>query len=238
MIIGEAIARARKDIGVSSDDATVGARYIYSIIKTVRNELLRQEIEKKGIWPGYPMQTLKAFELERIDMAELNGFESGNVGYKSCIAFPELLDSKVGKIFGGVFLPTMQRIDVISFTQWINNKKRRYSFNNVTGFFRDNNLYITDYPVETESLVVDVDGVYESPEEVERLNKKECDEENNCVYYPDLEFHLPDYLAGRFFRIVRQELALTLGIPLDNTNDGKADQPLAQTQKRNVENPG
>lgn len=235
MIIQEAIAKAKKDIGVSSDDATIGSRYIYAIMKDVRSELLRQEIEKKGVWPGFPMQTLRGFHMEQIDMAEVDKFSAGIVGFRSKEPFPELMDTKEGKIFGGIFLPTLRRIDINTYTGWLNKKNRRYSYQLPSAIFRDQRLYIVDYEVSTPSLEVSVDGVYENPEEVERLNKQSC-EPNSCIYYPEVDFYLPKYLSSRFFRIVRQELAITLGIPMDDTNNGKGDPQTAQIPKQNVEN--
>lgn len=236
MLIAEAISRAQQDIGVSSDDTILGKRYIYSQLKTVRSELLRQEVEKKGIWPGFPMQTLRRFCMKNIDMAEAIGFSANVPGFKSAISLPTIVDTKEGKIMGGVFLPTMQRIDVISFTQWINNTKRRFRSDSVFAFLRDENIYIINYPIYTEELLIDIDAVYDNPEEVERINGESCGSITSCVYYPDLEFHLPTYLEGRFFRIVRQELSIKLGIPLDDRNNGKSDQTVALNNKQNVEN--
>lgn len=240
MTIEQAIAKARKDVGVSSDDTSIGKRYVYAILKDIRTELIRQEVEKKGIWPGFPMQTLRRFKMVPIDLGEIEEFVSGNRGYKSVLPFPDIVDTKEGKIFTGIILPTLQGVDLVTLGQWINNKNRRYNAHTISAFFRNNYLYIVDYPIEAESIDVDVDAVFEDPEEVERLNQENCSTQaaKQCVYYPSLEFYMPQYLNGRFFRIVRQELAMTLGIPLDNTNDGKADQTIAQQQKAspNVQN--
>lgn len=241
MTIIEAIARSRKDVGVSSDDTTIGLRYTYAILKAVRSEMIRQEIEKKGLWQGFPLQILRSFPMERIDMSEQRDFKTGIMGFRSVVAFPELMDTKDGKIFGGIFLPNMVRVNMTSFSQWIINKGRRYKYNIVSAYLRDRHLYLVDYPIDTPHLMINADGVYEDPEEVERLNQTGCEpKEGSCVYYPDLEFYLPQYLQGRFFRIVRQELAATLGIPLDNTNNGRSDvlMPPAQNQRHYEQNPG
>lgn len=244
MLISEAIAKAKKDIGVSSDDSTIGSRYVNAIMKAVRAELIRQEIEKKGLWLGFPLQTLRSFKMLQLDMGEHKGFNVGVLGFKSAIHFPELMDTKNGKIYGGIFTPNLERINLQNFSQWLVNRDRRYVSNKPSAFLRDRNLYIVNYATDTEAFIIDVDGVYEDPEEVERLNlNNACSPgEDPCVYYPDLEFYMPQYLYGRFFRIVRQELAVSLGIPADNTNDGKSDvqgvQAAAPNHRNNVQDTG
>jgi hypothetical protein len=230
MLIKEAIARAKKDIGVSSDDSTIGSRYIYSILKSVRAELLRQEIEKKkGAWDNFPMQVLSKFELKAIDLAESEEFNSGTVILKSTLPFPELMDTKTGKVLSGIFLPNGQRLELTTYTAWRDSGNRRFKSEIPKVYIRDKHLVVVNYPIETSRLYVDVDGLFEDPEDVDALNDKSC-VENKCVFYPDLSFYLPKYLEGRFFRIVKEDATWNLRIPKDNTNNGKDDNSSTQTQ--------
>lgn len=223
MLIQDAIARAKKDIGVSSDDSTIGSRYVYSILKTVRSELLKQEIEKKGgAWANFPMQTLSKFELKKTDIAESTEYEAGISLLKSVVPLPELMDTKSGKILSGIFLPNGQQVDLTTYTAWRNNDNRRFQSKIPMAYIRDNHLVVVNYPVDTPKLYVDVDGLYENPEDVDALNDKTCTEQK-CLYYPELPFYLPQYLEGRFFRIVKADAAWGLRIPKDNTNNGADD---------------
>jgi hypothetical protein len=223
MLIKDAIARAKKDVGVSSDDSTIGSRYVYSILKGVRSELLRQEIEKKGgAWANFPMQTLSKFEMKQTDLAEADEFDSGIRILKSVNPFPELLDTKSGKVLSGVFLPSGQFLTLSTYSLWRTTQDRRYKSKVPIIYLRDGHLYIANYPVDTTRLYVDVDGLFENPEEVDALNDKSCNN-TQCVYYPDLPFYLPQYLEGRFFRIVKQDIAWEQQIPKDNTNNGMDD---------------
>lgn len=223
MIIQEAIARAKKDVGVSSDDSTIGSRYVYSILKSVRSELLRQEIEKKGnAWANFPMQTLSKFELSRIDIAESDEYTAGESLLKSVLPFPELLDTKQGKVLSGVFLPNGLRFDLTTYTAWRDSKDRRFKSDIPKFFIRQGYFYAANYNGDTSKIYVDIDGLYENPEEVDALNDKSCNN-TQCIYYPDLPFYLPQYLEGRFFRIVKDDISWSLQIPKDNTNNGMDD---------------
>lgn len=223
MLIKDAIARAKKDVGVSSDDSTIGSRYVYAILKSVRSELLRQEIEKKGgAWANFPMQTLNKFEMKQTDLAEAIEFDAGIKVLKSVSPFPELLDTKAGKVMSGVFLPNGQSLTISSFSLWRTTQDRRYKSNVPIIYLRDNHLFIANYPIEVLKLYVDVDGLFENPEDVDALNDKSCNN-NQCIYYPDLPFYLPQYLEGRFFRIVKQDISWEQQIPKDTTNNGLDD---------------
>lgn len=223
MLIQDAIARAKKDIGVSSDDSTIGSRYVYSILKSVRSELLKQEIEKKGgAWANFPMQTLSKFELLRVDIADSREFEAGIALLKSSVPFPELMDTKSGKVLSGIFLPNGQRLDLTTYTAWRDNDKRRFKSNVPMAYIRENHLVVVNYPIDIPKLYVDVDGLYENPEEVDALNDKSCTGQK-CLYYPELPFYLPQYLESRYFRVVKADIAWGLRIPKDNTNNGADD---------------
>lgn len=235
MLIKEAIAKAMKDLGVSSDDSSIGNRYVYMELKSIRNELLRQEIEKKGTWKNFPMQTLKRFEMKAIDIAESATFAAGEVVLKSVLKIPALVDTKDGKILDGVFLSTGERLELSSINSSSNSKDRRYKSNKPQVYFRDGYLLIRYYHTNTAKLYVDVDGLYENPEQVDELNADHCNDVNSqCIYYPDLPFHLPGYLEGRFFRMVKEDIAWTLRLPKDKVNNGNEDlsvQQIAQPQQ-------
>jgi hypothetical protein len=223
MLIKDAIARAKKDVGVSSDDSSLGSRYIYSHLKSVRSELLRQEIEKKGLWSNFTLQTLRRFELEQIDLTESDDITTGIYMLRSKLPFPELMDTKEGKINGGIFLPSGERIELSSHTAAANSLHRRYRSGKGLVYIRDNHLYIKYYDARVPRLYVDVDGLYENPEEVDRLNMQATCKDNQCVFYPDLPFYLPAYLEGRFFRMVKEDLAWSYRIPKDKTNNATED---------------
>jgi hypothetical protein len=189
----------------------------------VRAELLRQEIEKKGLATSFTLQTLRRFALEQIDITEDSDILTGTTILRSVVPFPELMDTKEGKITGGVFLPSGERIELSSHTAALNSASRRYRTNKGVVYMRDNHLYIKYYNSNVPKLYVDVDGLYENPEEVDRLNMQSCSKESMCVYYPDLPFYLPAYLEGRFFRILKEDITWTYRIPKDNTNNATED---------------
>lgn len=238
MLIKDAIERALRDLGISTDDTTVGYRYIYSVLKSIRAELLRQEIEKKGIWTNFTLQTLKRFVLEEIDITESDEYETGETLMKSILPFPELMDTKDGKIIGGVFLANGERLDITNYTRSRNSKNRRYKAATPSAYIRDKHFYVSNYPPGIPRLFVDVDGLYENPEEVDRINTESCDGDT-CIFYPDLPFYLPGYLEGRFFRMVKEDIAWSMRFPKDKTNNGTEDITQSQNQnQQNVQNPG
>lgn len=237
MQIRDAIARTKKDVGVSSDDSTIGSRFVYSIQKSVRSELLRQEIEKKqGAWANFPMQTLDKFEMELIDIADADEYQAGIPILRSVNTFPELMDTKDGKVLSGVFLPNGQRLTLTTYTAWRDSEKRRYKSTIPIVYIRKNKLHVANYPIDVPTLYVDVDGLFENPEEVDALNDKSCNE-SKCIFYPELPFYLPQYLEGRFFRMVKEDVAWQYRIPKDNTNNGIDDITKQNQTSTNGQNP-
>lgn len=233
MQIKEAIARARKDIGISSDDTFIASRYIYSILRGVRAVLYRQEIEKKGTWANLSMQTLERFVLKNIDIAESDQFKAGQMVLKSDLPFPKLMDTKMGKIIGGVTLPNGKRLDMSSYVTSINSRDRRFKSTTPHFYIRRDHFYVANYLHDVDELYVDIEGIYENPEEVSRLNGLGCDNEQGCIYYPDTEFDIPGYLEDALFTATQQKLARALGVPLDHTNNGRQDfSQSAQTNQK------
>lgn len=221
MLIKDAVTRARKDLGISTDDTFVGFRYVYFVLKSIRSELLRQEIEKKGLHNTFNLQTLSRFEMEQTDIIE-GPVNAGEFVLKSKLPFPELMDTKEGKITSGVILPTGERILFNSYAGTENSKNRRFRpANKAVAYIRNNYLYIRYYDPTVSKLYVDVDGLFEDPEEVDRMNV-EC-VTDDCIYYPDLPFYLPKYLEGRFFRMAKQDISWSYQIQKDKINNGTED---------------
>src|SRR5690606_14287640 len=143
MLIQDAISRVKKDCGVSSDDTTLNNRYIYHVLKSVRSTLLRQEIEKKGgAWANFPMQVLSKFKLQAIDIVECDEYVAGITVLKSKYTFPELLDTKLGKVLSGVFLPNGERLEQTTYTSRGNSINRRYKSNKPAYYFSNNHIYV------------------------------------------------------------------------------------------------
>lgn len=236
MKISEVISRGRKDLNVSSDDSSISGRYIYFSVRAARNEIIRQEIEKKGIWNNFEYQTLRMIEFNETDISELEHFNSGYTVLKSKISIPDILDVKtIGKIVNGLFLPTGQRIDMVTYRQFINDRNRRFVSPNPVFFLRNSHAYIGNYKVRTKTLFGDIDALYEFPEEVEKLNhiSNPC---NSCVYYPDMDAHIPGYLENAIFRKAKLDIAWRFNLPTDNTND--ANDNTNQIRTSNGENTG
>lgn len=232
MLIENAIARAKKDAGVSTDDTSLGNRYIYSILKSVRAELLRQEVEKKGLSSGFTLQTLSRFELEEVDILESQDVVGQETVLKSKLPFPELMETKEAKITGGFFLPTGERIDLLPYTAVLNSVQRRYRTGKGLAYLRNNHVYIKYYEESVSKLFLDIDGLFADPEEVDRLNEEKCDASESCIYYPKLPFYLPSYLEGRFFRMVKEDATWSYRVPKDKTNNGTEDiGQVAQTKE-------
>lgn len=221
----EAIQRLLSEFQAYNNDSSISRRFVFSILKSNRAELLKQEAEKKRLWNGFSTQAINCFKLIPVDISECCSSETGSLILRSEVQLPKLIDTIFGKIITGVYDIMGNEIDKSSIKDWnlIRRRPKRLS-NRAKYFIRNDYIYVVDLEdIESlDYLSIVVEGIFEDTEVVERLNN--CDCVSNCTMSAlDYEFNCPGYIERRLFLLTAQEIARKLGIPRDMNNNAKDD---------------
>jgi hypothetical protein len=223
MTIGEITYKIMKRLGMSSDDFIFSEQMIFSDVKSARNELIQQEVEKGRLTDGSNTQILLLkFEESKLSPSEYSGVPF--VVYESIDKVPKFIDSKNGPLLFGIYTGAGERIiPVKSINEYTTNLKRRTadkSRNNIRGLLRNNKLLIFGLDKFTLDFEVSVEGFYEDPEIVEMINRSDY-KNGICPSMQSLEFNCPGYIERRVELIAYETSARRLGIKTDLENDGK-----------------
>lgn len=230
MKISEGIQRVKDAFQALSDDTSISKRYIFNILKSSRSELLKQEAEKKRLWDGFSSQALTCFKVIPVDISECcttcGDLGSGFKILRSEIKLPVLIDTLFGKIITGVFDTMGNEIEKTNLKDWNGIRKRKHRLPPKAKYFiRNDYIYLVDIsPLDYQELTIVVEGLFESPEEVEQLNS--CDTNSECNSMLDYDFHCPGYIERRMFLLSYEEIARKLSIPKDELNNAKEDLTL------------
>jgi hypothetical protein len=214
MTVDQNVGAVKERCNVQSDDTTVSAEFVFTTIKDVRNELLRQDANKDQLWNGGNSQYKTGIELLRSTISEAKEFNANIVVYKSACPIPRLIDTKYGKIVLGVYFDTGGKIEATEYADWIATLKRRHRVpDGVFWFIRNEHLYVVDYPGESDYILVNMEGIFEDPELIES--------DDDLDYIGDLNFSLPGYLSRRVYDMAALIVRSKYGIPADTKNDGR-----------------
>lgn len=218
MLVGEFITVVRESLNIQSDDTLIHDELIYQVGKAIRNELIRQETDKgKLINEGqlYPM-----LPLVRIDFANVPGLASGVTVLRAELPLPAVLDNKTsGKLINLVYTPTGIIIYPTELVHWLSSQRRIHSLSIPKYLIIDDLLHVVNYDETADRLFVNVDALYENPEEVDLAKAKESD----CLSILDTEFFLPGFLTHRVVRMTRDTLSERYQLPNDKLNNAQED---------------
>lgn len=226
MTIGEITYKIMKRLGMSSDDFIFSEQMIFSDIKGVRSELIRQEAEKNALNDSSNTQTL----LLNFKESKLIPSEYNNVPftiYESTTDVPRFIESKDGPLMFGIYTGGGERILLVkSINEYTINLKRRTSnpnINNIRAIFRNNKLLVFGLDKFTFDFEVSIEGFYTDPEIVEMINNSDY-ENGICPSMQSLNFNCPAYIERRVELLTFELSAKRLGIKTDTENDGKPEQ--------------
>lgn len=228
MTIEEAISRVFEGLNVSSDDSTIRKRFVLSVLKSVRSELIRQETNKNSLWSSASAQILSPICARLDTISESKDYKASTLVYKSCIKIPEIVDTKYGKVIQGVYFNNGSRLDLIEYADYEGSRKVRHSLKRCKCFIRNRHLYIINY-IGGEEIEVYMEAIFNDPELIERMNP-----DNANMYIGNMQFYCPSYLERRLFDMAIYEVGRKYGIRADTINNSRDDAgvpPLQQPQQ-------
>lgn len=229
MTIIQAIYQVLEGTGLSSDDFPVRKRFVYNELRTTSNELVKQELNKYRLWDGSSAQTLTCVPFKRVDSSSCSDCPTGRYFLQSDV-IPQFIESDFGIAITNVYFLNGMAIPQIRREDWNHMGKRRFNLPDSMGFFLINGkVCVVGY--DADEVALDLEGFFESPEQIEmlNLNNADCAENQKCKPIFELDFKCPGHLQRRVIEIVRSVVFRKLGIPLDDNNNAKFD-PSVQSQ--------
>jgi len=202
--------------GVPSDDTRLSNRFIYNKALSVRNLLLMQKVNSKQSITIEDTSTLC------VDMIDVNGVDCcGYTGTCNVIRSKEKIPSIVQSIYGPLIKsisgPNFKRkISLIDESQIPYLSGMRYSSSVAKYFIADDYLYLIGKDVPRKIRLM---AVFENPLDV--LN---CNAEDSCKSYLDLDFKLQGGLTDSLIQIVSEQLLKTfMQVKEDKINNSTDD---------------
>ena len=229
--ISQAINTVRTELKKTTNDSIYSNRFIYGKLKKYRNLLLKRDADRNRLRNSNAVQTLTCLNLEQVDMIECcDGIDSGYNVTRSAYKIPKFLDSVMEKRYIRIY--DMLRTNVYEEKApevIIQQKRMKFKYPSLSFYIRNNYLYVDGFnnQVKMPEKIL-IDGVFESPEDVDTFNMCEedacCDDNTTCVFIPMLsrEFNCPGHLQAVCEQMCLEELLKTASsLQQDRENDSK-----------------
>jgi hypothetical protein len=216
--IGIAISRVKRKIKVSTQDAYVTDRYIYSlIIKALRFLIRRQDTANKIMIYDSLFKSLKFTELIEIDPteSECNCVSSNCKIKRTEIRLPNIFEGYYGPIIRTVtsldYSQKLIRIAPSVYEKYANQSTAKYSKNKYY-WYSDGYLYFPNISWDA----VRVDAMWEDD-----INYLNCDYDS-CIDIREKSFNVPDSLFYEVEKVIAEDFNITLAISPDPQQDDKS----------------
>jgi hypothetical protein len=218
LTVKEAVSRVRNNIKAVKQDSSLSSRFLYSMIMKHAKLLMRRQDSLNRIMKfNSVFQTLNYVELVDVDAAEAECF-----GVKSYCTFKRTKEKLPETIEGyyGPLLRTVASLDLseqviptfpMTFQQMANQKTFKY---NKKKYYWYLNGYLYFPNVEWDA--VRVEGVFEGD-----TSAYTCEDENQCVYYPDKTINIPEFLFSEIEQLVLRDLGIMLQVPQEPGQDAR-----------------
>lgn len=198
-------------------DQRVSRRFILSRLRDRVKKYIKQDIDPRRLFKITEIwRTVKSLEMSATNLAEIEF----NIPNCSCIMkskkrLPDAFTSNYGTLINVFTINGGKQYNQTKLTDYIDIKGREYANKNIKYFWlEDGYLYIPDSEVEA----VRVSGLFQKPEEVDKLNEEKGSE---CASPLDSFFVCPEHLID----LVKTETTVQLikelsGVVEDQRPDG------------------
>lgn len=214
--VGELITRVQYPYsnGVESDDSRLTRRYVYSILKSGRNTLMFNKVNKNQFISHWNFQTLPCVEMIVVPPHDCPclppvGCEMMRTKYK--------LPSPIANLSKHIIASVTSVDGVVTFNETtFGNKKykkgNKYTSDKPDYFIKDEYLYIT---VRSRIKAITVIALFNDPYEVAKfpnICNEGCIDCSTCPPNPmDIEFNIDEDLERTLIEFAIQEIAVFLG---------------------------
>ena len=232
MKIGEAIQEVLTlyNKGAGSDDSRLPPRYVYNVLRGLRNMLLSEKVRKRYKISQWNYQTLPCVELVKAHPSECPCIPPvGCEILKTKYPIPKLLTSYDAHMMQSVTTLDGETIfDEISWKDKKNKKGSKYTANKPDYFWRMDHLFITH---KSKIKSITMIGLFEDPVEVEKFPSFcPCVDCEDCDDIFDKEFPFDEDAMPRLISMAVEKILPSFNQAIeDTTNDGR-DTPVEQSK--------
>jgi len=193
--------------GVASDDIRLSSRYIYSIMVTVRQALLSQQIKKKQKISDWNYTVLPCVELIKVPNHECECL--GDLGcdvWRTKIPLPKILTDLNKHLIE--FVMTVEssiKIEEVTRDSVRYLKGNKYTGSKPKWLLENSHLY---FPLKKSPGIVKIKFLAEDPLEAMRYPSfcEDCVDCDNCLEYGDVEFPIDGDLLKPLIEMCQAEV--------------------------------
>lgn len=215
--------------GIPSDDFPFSDRYIYSILRNIRAELLKQKANKSNYLNTFNYQTLACLSLEVVQGLDDCDCLPDGVGCqyaRTTSPIPEILSNRdrllvrsVRDSVGNIIDQTTYETNYYDTYSKIKKDRTRY-------FIHNGYLYIT--PNNTDLSKVSITALFFDPVDLATIPTCE-DSAVNCFEPLKQPFPMEKDLSSALFKMTYDEIfTYAMRVPKDETNDAQSGVPVEQ----------
>ena len=204
-----------------TDDFDIDIRQVKREVRKTRALLLRNEYNKNNrVIDDDVIQNLGCVELELADAADCCDIQSGCTVVKSVLPIPDTIElherpaitrvGPVNKIDKSYLFLDYDRVPFFG--------SSRFNGKEIACFLHSDHLFLISKDPNVKFIkYVNIRGVFEDVEAVAKFTT--CS--GNACYTDDDKYYITDWMETYLKTIVIQQFMVTLGQPVDNTNDNK-----------------
>lgn len=216
MTNAEVVSRITNGYKFLSKDARRSKRYILRVAERHAEMLISHKLQDKSLFRESNMwSSINCFELERKDTYSCGviEFQSCNKVMKSKKKLSDLIFSRYGggiRAVAPIDFMSQEEFRPSTLDQFKRNKRRLSLQEDDTDFFfiKDGYVYIPDSDVRAVSLELIVVNTF-------NLSNLDSEFAKDCRSAWEYEFKCPSKLLDPLFKMVREEIGMTLQIPED-----------------------
>lgn len=219
--VGFHIDAVRERFNETSDDSTLEDLLIYATMVDVRAQLIDQEITKRKEIDTDFYQTI-CISLCEDQFAKCCG-TSFNINKTILRSTTNLPDYITHKYIQPMLVTTIDGEQVIDFQKTATTKWDKYwDIDPIITYditnFSNNRTLIVNGTLALNGLLVTAAFV----DPAGAILSQDCSENGDCPDWKDVTFPLPSKLRRPFWQMVVQDLASTLGLPTDVSNNAQS----------------
>lgn len=189
--------------GIQSDDSRLSNRHIFSVLCSVRSQLLAQEQKKGQRVSSFAYQQLPCIELEIAPLNECCGPQSGCLTLKSVHPIPDFLFGASKGIFRLSGLDGNLSISETTFEDKKFKGGNKYTAAKPDFYLRNRYLYVT---VTTKLETVTGEGIFVNPIDAYLFPSSCAGKTVECRSYLDYEFPYEGDIESPLILMAAQEL--------------------------------
>lgn len=193
MTVGEVISTVKSLNKDLFDDSLISDRFLYKIISSTANELIKRELNQRKLLNSSNVFTpLECLPLKEVSITECN-IDSCNKIRRSVDKLPKLSEGIYDYAIQGVYnVNNSEEIFPTSIREYINLSKLRFKPVKEYYLIKDDYLYILNPNIESVNIYAYFSDTFF------KMDK--------CSSYYEAEFKIPQYLEKSLYSIVRNDL--------------------------------